>query len=205
MSTNGNGNGNGTANAAVIEAQRAVERTLKPLQEAEKRAASTRLRLAECEQVLALAQSAFAKAESAYVDNDSVENGRALRSTREAMDAAQSRVKGFAQKLAEDEAAIVPLQQTHDAAAVALAQVQLQANYDAAENDVHRLEIEIYNANALVLQLTNQMDTANQRRLRLFKELDANRMAAVRAQNAAHAAAHPTSAQTAFTRTRAGW
>jgi hypothetical protein len=121
-------NGNGKVDPRVITAQQCVEAALKPLRDAEKRAATTKLRLSGAETVLAVAEQAYDKAQSDYVDDDSHGNKQKLHTPHAEVQAAKSRVDGFKRKLATEEAAIVPLRAEHDATMVALAQIQLEAN-----------------------------------------------------------------------------
>ena len=114
-------NGNGKVNPATITAQQATEAALRPLRDAEKRAATTRLRLAECEQVLAQAEQDYDAAQTRWVEEDTSANKQALRQTHDDAMAARSRVDGFKRKLATEEAAIAPLKAVHDEAMIALA------------------------------------------------------------------------------------
>jgi len=116
-----NTNGNGKVNPATITAQQATEAALRPLREAEKRAATTRLRLSEAEQVLAQAEQDYDAAQGRWVEEDSTANKQALRQTHDDAMAARSRVQGFQRKLATEEAAIAPLKAAHDEAMIMLA------------------------------------------------------------------------------------
>lgn len=127
-------NGNGKVDPRVVEAQRTVERTKKPLDEATKRAATTRLRLSECEQVLAHAEKAFDVAQDRWMEDDSPSCRQKLHATNDDVQAAKSRVEGLRKKLAAEEAAIAPLKAEHDAAQVALAQLQLLETLRLAED-----------------------------------------------------------------------
>jgi hypothetical protein len=159
--------GNGKTNPQVVAAQQ--------------RAAGTRTRLNECQQALALAQRAHNQASDAYTDDDTQANRAALLRTREEVRAAESRVRGFGKKFAEDEATCAPLDGVYQAACVQLAQIQLQANFEVAEHEKQVIEHKLYDAEATVLALRNQLDAAEQRRMALLAQINHGRWSAARA------------------------
>lgn len=133
---NGNGsNGKASSNPAVIAKQREVAAAEKPLREQEKRASTTRHRLAECEQVLTQAEQDYDRAQDAFVDDDTPANRQKLKQTHDDVAAARSRVEGFRRKLAAEEAAVLPLRTAYDMALVALAEAHVEANLAHLEEE----------------------------------------------------------------------
>lgn len=200
-----NNGGNGKTSPQVVAAQRRVEAALKPLQAARQRVAGTRMRLGECEQSLAIAQRDHNKAAERYTDDDNAANRAVLFRTAEDVKAAESRVRGFTKKLAEEEAAIASLNLAHQTAAATLAQLMLQENCDAAERECQALRTQIYEAEALKLRLENELDAAANRRMFYWNQIQQGRANAAKVAQLADAALRPTTAQTAVTRTRHGF
>lgn len=163
---NGNSNGNGKIDPALITAQQATELALRPLRDAEKRAATTRLRLNEAESVLTLAQQEHDTAQMRWVEDDSAANKKMLHQTREDVEAAKSRVEGFKRKLAAEEAALTPLQTAHNDSLIVLAEAQAVANlahledeWSAARDAVNVLEAQLITARNLCAEAEHRYKT----------------------------------------------
>lgn len=150
---------NGKIDPRLITAQQATEAALKPFKDAEKRAATTRLRLSEAEQALTLEHKENDRLADRFTDDNSAGNKKALLDSNNEIAALESRVDGFRKKLAVEEAAIEPLRAAHDATMVALAQAQLDANlahleevWSASRDVVVKLEEQLVQARQVAYQ-----------------------------------------------------